>query len=136
MGPLSHIQHALVVEDEYLLATDLRDYLQRLGCHNVRLAMNGSDGERSLALGRPGLVTLDVRLGNSDCDRLADILAARGIAFLYVSGFSRRDKPDLPDAPWVTKPLDELELACAVQALGVWATPNPQPHDQRLQSRA
>jgi CheY-like chemotaxis protein len=103
----------LVVEDEYLIAADLTASLQSLGFEVVGPA--GSVAE-ALALletdGRPldGAV-LDINLGNERVYPIADVLKARGIPFVFTTGY---DVAAIPNAyahvPRCQKPVDERRL--------------------------
>jgi PAS domain S-box-containing protein len=52
----------LVVEDEALIAEDLRDRLARLGCQVVGVVDNGVDAIETAGTTQPGLVLMDIRL--------------------------------------------------------------------------
>jgi hypothetical protein len=56
---------------------------------------------------------VDVKLADADCGRLVEVLRDRAIPFVYVSGYRAADHPDLPKAPWVSKPVDDAELVSA-----------------------
>ena len=117
MHALSHIKTALVLEDDFLLATDLEATLRRQGCQKVMLAGDVTSGLQIIATREIEFATLDIRLRNNDCSRLLDVLVAMSVPFVYVTGFSQNSHPLLPSAPWANKPYEEgrlLEAALAV----------------------
>jgi PAS domain S-box-containing protein len=61
----------LIVEDEYIVAWDIKETLDRLGHHTVDLVGSGEDAIRSAAQNDPDLVLMDIRL-----DGLLDGIAA------------------------------------------------------------
>jgi DNA-binding response OmpR family regulator len=84
----------LVVEDEYLIARHMRTLLRRLGTEVIGPVPN-LEGAIDLARSeRVEAAILDIKLAD---DRpvypLADLLAQRGIPFLFVSGYSATDIP-------------------------------------------
>lgn len=77
----------LVVEDEMLVAMNIEDMLLDLGHEVAGLA---SRLEPALALAREGafdVAMLDVNLAGHASFPVADILRARGIPFLFATGY-------------------------------------------------
>jgi CheY-like chemotaxis protein len=118
--PLSGLR-ILVVEDIFLVALDLADQLTDAGCDvigpaaTVRQALEKLDGA---ALDG---ALLDVDLGGERSFPVAEFLAARGIPFVFLTGY---DSPtvfpkEFQQAPRLAKPLDAKVLASAVAALFV-----------------
>lgn len=104
-----------VVEDEALVAMLLEDLLFELGCRVV-----DSVGSVSGALDRientvaDGAV-LDVNIGGEKVFPVADALAARGIPFLFATGYGPGGLAELyPSAPVLTKPYTSDALAQAL----------------------
>jgi CheY-like chemotaxis protein len=60
------------------------------------------------------LVTVDVKLADTDCDRLVEVLRDRAIPFVYVSGYGPAGHAYLPEAPWLSKPIVDAELVSAL----------------------
>jgi len=80
----------LIVEDEMLVAMNIEDMLLDLGHEVAGLA---SRVEPALALAREGafdLAMLDVNLAGQPSFPVADILAARGIPFLFATGYGSK----------------------------------------------
>lgn len=84
----------LIVEDEPIIAMMLEEYLLDAGCEVAAMAQNL---EKGLALARStevDVAILDMSLGSQSSFPVADILAARGIPFLFASGFGSNSLPD------------------------------------------
>jgi CheY-like chemotaxis protein len=113
--PLSGL-HILVVEDAFLVALDLSDQLADSGCDvigpaaSVKQALEQIDG---VAL--DGAV-LDVNLAGERSFPIAELLAARGIPFLFLTGYdSATVFPDeFQSALRLPKPVDTKALTEAV----------------------
>lgn len=89
-------RRVLVVEDEFLLAEELREELQD---HGVEVVGPVGSVAAALALvdgGEPlDAATLDVTLGREKSYPVAEALATRGVPFVLVSGY---DDQTLPEA--------------------------------------
>lgn len=112
MGDLSHLNSVLIVEDDFLIGTDLELVLKHRGAAEPEVV-----GSCGLALERVAsenfdLVTVDVRLSDGNCHGLVEELGNRGIPFVYVTGCEPAELPQ--PAPLVTKPFDDDELVDAV----------------------
>lgn len=105
----------LVVEDEFLIALDLQGLLERAGHLVVGPAGSVAEG---LALAGSETIDgalLDINLQGEKVTALADTLAARGVPFLFLSGYGPSELPPGHDAtPVLTKPFNENELLAAV----------------------
>ena len=102
----------LVVEDEALVAMLLEDTLRALGCRYVAQAL--ALLEREVV----DLALLDVNLGGGERSYpVADALAARGIRFIFVTGYGASGVDRRYDPLRVLqKPFDEDQLAQALAA--------------------
>lgn len=84
----------LVVEDEYLIARHMRTLLSRLGNEVIGPVPNLEGAIQLARSERLAAAILDIKLAD---DRpvypLADLLAQRGVPFLFVSGYSAADIP-------------------------------------------
>ncbi|MGI6854430.1 response regulator [Mesorhizobium sp. 1B3] len=114
-SPLAGL-HILVVEDAFLVALDLSDQLTDSGCEvigpaaSVKQALEKMDG---VAL--DGAV-LDVNLAGERSFPIAEVLASRGIPFLFLTGYdSSTVFPDeFQQAPRLSKPVNANALKNAV----------------------
>jgi CheY-like chemotaxis protein len=108
-------RHALIIEDEMLIALEVESLLHDFGFDTCDIVDNPADAVRCALAHRPDFVTADVRiLGGTGIDAMAAITAELGpIPHVYVTG-----NPDMiagqTTAPIVDKPLSRraLEAAC------------------------
>jgi CheY-like chemotaxis protein len=103
----------LVVEDEPLIALDLVQTLERHGAEVVGPAMGVAEALALLA-GHLAINTavLDVQLAHELAWPVADALAARGVPFVFTTGYQATDTPPAYAAvPRLLKPIDPPELA-------------------------
>jgi len=118
-GALLSGKRALIVEDEAMVAMLLEDCLQEIGCLVVATA---SKLEEALALAGSAEIDfaiLDLNLSGKLSYPVADALAARGIPFVFSSGYGAGAlPPHFQHRPTIGKPFHPDELEAAVgQAL-------------------
>jgi CheY-like chemotaxis protein len=103
----------LVVEDEYLVAADLSASLEALG---VKVIGPAASVKEALSLignsgGQLDGAVLDINLRNERVYPVADALMARGIPFVFTTGY---DAVAIPIAyicaPRCEKPIDKTQL--------------------------
>jgi CheY-like chemotaxis protein len=88
MAPSDHNRRILVVEDEFLIATTLQDWLESVGfivvgpVASVEKALRLIDSETGIS----GAV-VDVNLGGVFAYSVADRLMSRNIPFIFTSGY-------------------------------------------------
>jgi CheY-like chemotaxis protein len=103
----------LVVEDEALVAMALEDMLDALGCVVVDVAGTVSRGvalAADAALPLDGAI-LDVNLGGEKVYPVAERLAARGVPFVFCTGYGRAGiANDFAHVPTLSKPYSERQL--------------------------
>lgn len=101
----------LVAEDESLIALEIEDALEALGCEVVGPV---STLQRALELAQRGALDgaiLDVTLRGGKTYPVAELLHARGIPFLFASGQSDWSFPlELRAFPCLEKPFTAVEL--------------------------
>jgi CheY-like chemotaxis protein len=95
MGTTSGIsaKRVLVVEDEYLVAMDMSAYLEAAGAHVVGPASNVNAALEVLKRAELDGAILDVNLRGEMAYPVADALAARGIPFVFTTGYGARGVP-------------------------------------------
>ncbi|WP_248312115.1 response regulator [Bosea sp. BK604] len=84
----------LIVEDEPMISMMLEEYLLDAGCEVAATAQNL---EKALALAETtdlDLAILDMSLGSKLSFSVADVLASRGIPFVFASGFGSNFLPE------------------------------------------
>ena len=107
----------LVVEDEVLVSMVIEDMLASFGCEVVGPAGNVGEALTLIEAAPVDGALLDVNLGGERLGfAVADALVARGIPFLFVSGYGKSilKSPHL-DAAVLPKPFDEATLRAAVE---------------------
>ncbi|WP_082537240.1 MULTISPECIES: response regulator [unclassified Aureimonas] len=107
----------LVVEDEMMIAMLVEEMVQDLGHTVVGVAMRL---ETALELAREAdidLAVLDVNLGDAKSFPVAAILRARGIPFLFATGYGRKGiVEEFADSVVLNKPYQTTDLEKALAA--------------------
>jgi CheY-like chemotaxis protein len=114
-------RHALIVDDEFLIAFDLESSMRELGFDVCTVASNEKDAIALAKSNRPDVVLMDVYLGGTR----AGIETARwlrevcGVPIVFVTahnddGTLERIRTVLPGAPVLSKPVYRERLADAV----------------------
>jgi CheY-like chemotaxis protein len=80
-----------LVEDEALLRMMTADMLEELGYRVVAEAGTVRAAEPLARTVEFDLAILDINVGGTNIAPIAEILAARGLPFIFVSGYVRRD---------------------------------------------
>ncbi|RWB93021.1 MAG: response regulator [Mesorhizobium sp.] len=112
----------LIVEDEFLMAMDLKLLLEHHGWRVIGPVATVRDALRLLEDEVPTVALLDVNLGTELVTPLAEILKARDVPFAVASAY---DKPEqfggevLAGAPNAGKPTGERRLLAALAQLTV-----------------
>lgn len=105
--------HVLLVEDQSLIAIDTEETLRALGASRVTLAPTVAEGLEAIAVELPDCAILDFNLGKSDSASIADELLARGVPFIFATGYG--DTVMIPERlrglPVVRKPVSIAALA-------------------------
>ena len=102
----------LVVEDEALPAMEIASVLADAGFDVLGPAASVRAAFRCLAeTSGCDAAVLDINLGAENSEPIARKLAASGIPFIAVSGYSREQLPAIfTGAPFASKPLDHGQL--------------------------
>ena len=106
--------HALIIEDEMLIALEVESLLEEIGYASFDIAESPCEALRCARNHRPDLITADLRIiGGTGLEAVRDIHAELGrIPVVYVTG-----NPDLvraeADAQIVDKPIAPTALAKA-----------------------
>lgn len=111
-------RRALVVEDEVLVGMLIEEMLRELG---YELAALATHFEQALSLARSGsfdFALLDINLNGKQSFPVADALRARGLPFLFATGYGNRilDAP-YADAPILQKPFSLEALRKALESI-------------------
>ena len=122
----------LVVEDDWLLALELRRLLASQGCTVIGPARIAAQALALIANERPNAPILDVNLDGQSAGPVAVALAA---PVVVVSGYNRLRlrEPALLRAPYLNKPVDHRALVSMLARLvhRIDREPNEAPHSDQ-----
>jgi CheY-like chemotaxis protein len=108
----------LVVEDEVMVAMYVEELLGDLGYDTVVVA---TALDQALSLAREAafdFAVLDINLNGRQSFPVADVLQARGIPFLFASGYGSKGVNDnYKDAVRIQKPFRSHDLARAIDRI-------------------
>ena len=106
----------LVVEDQLLIAMDVQTMLAQEGAGTVETASSVKEALHSLTIFQPDIAILDVNLGNGSSLPVAQALFARGIPFVFATGYGETSliPSELGHIPIVRKPYDVTTLIAAL----------------------
>ena len=111
-----HKPRALIVEDELLLLLDLEYTLMDLGYHIAGKASNLSRGQALARELEIDVAVLDVNLAGLNSSPIADELSARGVPFVFASGYTESSIPERFRAcARIAKPYETATLQRALQ---------------------
>jgi DNA-binding response OmpR family regulator len=116
MQPAARI---LVVEDEFLVAMQIEAILTRAGWRVIGSAGTLSSAVSLARKSACDAALLDVNLRSERADEVAAILFARGVPFLFVSGYGRGNLPAAfrQSVELIAKPFSDRTLVEAVRNL-------------------
>lgn len=106
----------LAVEDEVLVAMMLEDILEDAGCNVICV---GHLDQATLMARESDIdaAVLDENLHGQRSYAVADALAARGIAFIFATGYGDKNLRKLyPGRPVIPKPYSQADLIAALSA--------------------
>ena len=107
-----------IVEDEALILDTLQDMLEGLGCHVVESALRVDEALAKLVGLDFDVAVLDVNVAGTRIDPVADLLADRGMPFLFASGYGRGSLPAAHRARvLLTKPYRTADLQAALDSV-------------------
>lgn len=109
----------LVVEDEWMIAEHLSMLLEDLGCEVVGPVANVADALAKAEVEHIDCALLDCNLNSSSSAPIADVLIAKNVPFIMVTGYGGLELPTeaMNSAPRLTKPFTETELERALSAV-------------------
>jgi CheY-like chemotaxis protein len=89
------VRRVLLVEDEYLLAAGLADECAQLGVETIGPAGSVKQALELVEHGaRLDAAVLDINLRGDTVFPVADALRARGVPFVFVTGYERQEIPE------------------------------------------
>lgn len=108
----------LVLEDEVAISLLLEDMLLDLGCEVVGPAARVAEALDLIGAGTIDYAILDVNVGRELSYPVADALAARGIPFLFSTGYGAAGLADgYKERPYLQKPFSQDELTRQMRRL-------------------
>lgn len=114
----------LVVEDESILAMLLEDFLADLGYAVPAVASTVANALEILATQDIHFAILDINLGGEKSFPIADALVARGIPFIFMTGYGAAGVPEHLRGRYILqKPYGADNLKRALQESGPAAPP-------------
>lgn len=108
----------LVVEDEYLIRMLLEDMLDELG-FNVAAAVGSiAEAAQQAQAGAFKAAILDVNVDGEEIFPVADVLAERGLPFVFVTGYGENSLPErFRGRPALQKPFQADRLKATLDNL-------------------
>lgn len=107
----------LLIEDNFLVALDLQQMLQVMGCQVVGPAASVQDGIRLIEDESFSGAILDINLLDGDCSPIATKLRERNCPFIFVTGFASPELKlrELESVFRLHKPVMSEDLMTAIQ---------------------
>jgi len=112
----------MVVEDEFIIALDLKDVVKGFGYNVVAVATSGYDAVEKAGKFKPELVLMDIMLkGKIDGVEAADMIRQKlDIPIIFVSSFSDEESviraSKVSDYGYLVKPFDNKQLKEVIEA--------------------
>lgn len=104
-------RRVLIVEDRYLIASEMAEEVRRLGGEVLGPSPNVAAAVAIIDREAIDVALLDVNLDGELVFPLADALAQKGVPFIFMTGYERDTLPAAwRDRPSLSKPLDPRAL--------------------------
>ena len=111
----SDCMHALIIEDEFLVALSIEDSLEALGFTSRETVATEETAVASACLNTPDLITADVRLAKgSGISAVRTILREHPIPVVFITGNVETVREEMPQAVVLQKPYQETALRDAI----------------------
>lgn len=110
--------HALIIEDDALIAMLLEDELRDLGYNSVELACTEEEAIEAVARRCPDLITSDGSLmAGTGAGAIRQIRRSLAVPVIFITADPDRARECVPDAPILEKPFFASQLITAVEQL-------------------
>lgn len=110
-------RHALILEDQFIIAMDCEDMLLRLGAEKVEVCSHVEEAMACLDRALPDVAVLDVNLGGATSHAVAERLAQAGVPYLFATGYDDVALAGVGDAATLRKPYNLAALDAALGRL-------------------
>lgn len=121
-----HRRNILVVEDELMIRMLLEDMLADLGFAIVAAAGRLDEAITFARDADIDVAILDVNLAGHSVAPVAEILDARGLPFVFATGYGERGLPEhYRDRPILQKPFQQENLSSVLARVLPQAMPSP-----------
>ncbi len=105
----------VILEDDYYQAQDCRQPLEAAGAKVIAISATIPDLPALLEEGRIDAVLIDINLGHGLSFDFARELKAKGIPFVFLTGYDAAMLPDdLAGSGYLTKPADAARIKAAL----------------------
>jgi CheY-like chemotaxis protein len=112
----------LIVEDEVIVAIELREKLRALGWRVSGLATSGAEALAAAEADPPDLILMDVTIkgGMDGVDTASRLQAKRRVPVVFITAFPKKPAPrrtagSRPPFFWLSKPLVDEELVRTIR---------------------
>ncbi len=110
--------HALIIEDEPLIALMIEDTLRERGYTSFAFAVSASDAVGAAQARCPDLITSDVALNpGNGIDAIKEICGRERLPVIFITSSRDEVREALPDFPILQKPFSSGDLLAAVDNL-------------------
>ena len=110
--------HALIIEDEPLIAMNIEDALRECGCTSFDVARSSDEAVEAATQRCPELITADVQLApGCGVDAVAAICGRKPIPVMFITGSPAEAQNRFPRHPIISKPFVAAQIAAAVRQL-------------------
>jgi len=107
--------HALIIEDESVIAMVIEDILRDCGFDSIDIAPSPEAAFEAVARKCPTLITSDVQLKpGCGIETVLQIRDLDSIPVIFITGNAGEVSDRVPDVPVLSKPFTEKQLAEAV----------------------
>jgi CheY-like chemotaxis protein len=107
--------HALIIEDEFLVALNIEDSLEAMGFASSETVATEDKAIATARHRKPDLITADVRLlKGSGITAVQTILREQTIPVVFITGNTETVLEQMPDAVVLAKPFGEEALRLAI----------------------
>ena len=109
-------RRVFIIEDESMVTMLLQDILADIGCEVVGAAFRFNDALEKARTLSFDVAILDINLNGQHSYPIAEILAERGLAFVFATGYGTTSLPALlQQTPVLQKPFQQHDLERALR---------------------